>query len=184
MPEIPWDILLGAAGGAAIPTVLVVIFANRIIDRVVENTFARNLEAYRKQLELVVAQSLETYKNQLELSSDIDTDLRDRRTKVYDILWKKTELLPKWPRAPSVTYEKLSKFSEELRDWYFRDGGMYLSRQAQKSYVNLQETITDILKVKKNGKITDDDYDTIRDKCSALRTELTNDILSRRAAPL
>ncbi len=161
MVEIPWDILLGAAGGATIPIFFMVIFADKIIDHV--------FERYRKQL---------------ELSADIDIHLREQRITVYTELWKKTELLPKWPRSHDVTYEKLDDFSKGLRDWYFQVGGMYLSEDARDSYIDLQETITDNLKAKRSGNIIDDEYDRIRDKCSALRTELTNDILSRRAAPI
>lgn len=160
MVEIPWNILLGAAGGAAIPIFFVVIFADKIIDHV--------FDRYRKQL---------------EFSSDIDIHLREQRISMYTELWKKTELLPKWPRSPNVTYMKLTEFSKGLRDWYFQGGGMYLSEDAKDSYNDLQETITDTAQ-RRSGNIIDDDYDRIQSKCSALRTEITNDILSRRAAPI
>jgi len=160
MVEIPWDILLGAAGGAAIPIFFVVIFADKIIDHV--------FDKYRKQL---------------EFSADIDIHLRDIRISVYTELWKKTELLPKWPRSPNVTYEKLTEFSNGLMDWYFQGGGMYLSEDTRDSYNDLQETIS-ITVQGRSGNITDDNYDRIRSKCSVLRTEITNDILSRRPAPI
>lgn len=60
--------------------------------------------------------------NFLDMRTTIDKSLRDDRIKVYKVLWKKTELLPKWPKATDVTYEKLAKLSEELRDWYFSEG--------------------------------------------------------------
>ncbi len=253
MPETIWGYLLAFATGAA------------------GAAFTLALEFYRKKLEY-------------------GTDLRQRRLLMYKQLWNMTKVLPKYPREADVTYKRLTGFSEELRDWYYGEGGMYLSRKAQQSYVALQETITAILEVylfswgeiprndnagitrilkntglikkqvnqnclidflkqkfdiewaktakiekiddgmtiilsfeknslslrlndeknkvnlkiddsrtyefiakKENGRlnvyfegkrskdiITNDDYDKIRDKCSALRTELTNDILSRR----
>ncbi len=121
---------------------------------------------------------------EMELGSSIDTDLRHKRTEVYKELWKSTELLPKWPRASDVTYKDLIKFSNDLKDWYFNKGGIYLSRGAQNRYADLQKTLTYVLMGKDLGKISNQDYDRVRNKCSALRTELTNDLLSRRGAPL
>ena len=83
--------------------------------------------------------------------------------------------------------EALEDFSEELRNWYFLDGGgMYLSRKAhEKGYIPLQEAITAALNRK--GELTEEpvtpkEYDEIRELCSNLRTHLTEDILSRKLA--
>jgi hypothetical protein len=118
-------------------------------------------------------------KNTLDMRAKVDESLRDKRVAVYQKLWQTTEILPKWPRRTDVTYEGLTQFSQGLRDWYFREGGMYLSRQARKAYGELQDTIVE-LGTSKTGPITDPVYDEVRDKCSQLRTELTDDILSRR----
>ena len=59
--------------------------------------------------------------NRLAARSKIDESLRVDRIAVYKVLWKKTELLPLWPRATNVTYDRLNRFIAELRDWYFND---------------------------------------------------------------
>jgi hypothetical protein len=114
----------------------------------------------------------------------VDIDLRLRRIEVYQPLWELTALLPRWPRDPHVTYEDLFKFSEDLRKWYFSGGGMYLSRTThQKGYYPLQQELERVLSQTKAGELSQlshDDYGSVRDCCSSLRSHLAEDIASRR----
>lgn len=119
-----------------------------------------------------------------KLAQEIDIDLRTKRIGVYEELWKSTAILPKWPRATDVTYEQLLLFSESLRTWYFQKGGMYLSLSTHKSaYGPLQDALADVLRTRKSGPVSDDDYEQIRICCSTLRTALAGDIESRREGP-
>ncbi|NQD38449.1 hypothetical protein HPT27_15615 [Permianibacter sp. IMCC34836] len=116
-----------------------------------------------------------------KLLGDVDVDLRKRRIEVYGELWKLTAILPKWPRDQTVTYEQLQAFSQMLRGWYYERGGMYLSRSTHKQgYGPLQDQLQTLLSAGKSGKITDVDYDVVREKCSYLRSCLASDIESRR----
>ncbi len=116
-----------------------------------------------------------------ELRGDIKGDqLWLHRTENYKDLWEMTELLPKWPRRPDVTYRDVAELSTHLQQWYFRKGGIFLSSPAQSAYGDLQDCISQILNDQPSGLITNVHYDTIRIKCSALRTELTVDLQSRR----
>ena len=120
-----------------------------------------------------------------KLVGEIDLDLRKLRIQAYSALWKSTSILPKWPRAETVTYADLYAFSGNLRDWYYGTGGMYLSRSTHNdAYTPLQDAITDLLKAKKSGPLSETDYEAIRERCSALRTALASDIESRREGPL
>ena len=126
----------------------------------------------------------EAQKQALRITTEIDLDLRKRRIEVYKELWEYTAILPKWPRAEDVSYEKLRELSENLRDWYFKKGGMYLSRKAHAlGYSPLQDALAEILE-QNSGELSEKYYDFIRDKCSNLRTKLTEDIESRREGPL
>ena len=58
-----------------------------------------------------------------------------------------------------------------------------MSESARKVYGTVQETIQAILASPKPGFVKDPDYESIRKACSALRTELTEDLLSRREPP-
>ena len=117
--------------------------------------------------------------NTLEKRTKVDENLRNTRIAVYKILWKMMELLPKWPKSTDVTYEKLNNFSVELKDWYFNEGGMFLSEQARKAYGNLQEAVSNVVGKGKEGTVTDDEYNLVRGKCGLLRTEITKDLQSR-----
>jgi hypothetical protein len=108
-----------------------------------------------------------------------DEELRDLRTPPYQELWKLTEALPKWPRAP-LTYADLRTFSEHLKTWYFEKGGIYLSRRSHKRYSAVQDALADSLRTGRDGDVPDEVYEAVRVKCSALRTEMTQDLLSRR----
>jgi hypothetical protein len=124
---------------------------------------------------------LDRITNLNKLLGDIDVDLRKRRVEVYADLWKLTSVLPKWPKDRNVTYEQLLTFSQALRSWYFERGGMYLSRTTHsKGYGPLQDALQSVLSPGKSGKLSESDYDTVRDRCSFLRTCLASDIESRR----
>jgi hypothetical protein len=180
MEGIPWNTIFAAAVSSGLTTAILIIigvyFARRVIDGLVESGV--------KRYEFALQQAQKALESALEVGSQIDIDLRERRIRVYKCLWQRTEILPKWPRNPEVTYEALYKFSATLRDWYFQTGGMYLSRDTQKAYVAVQEKIRETLEEKDSGPVEDEHYDAIRDRCSALRTQMTEDILSRKPAPL
>jgi hypothetical protein len=130
----------------------------------------------------VVSFVVSTLSNALSYRAKVDEGLRDTRLALYRVLWKKTEILPKWPHRTDVTYEKLHELSEELRNWYFGDGGIFLSRAARRAYGKLQDTVGEIVTQRPKGAIIDLDYEEVRLRCSDLRTQLTEDLLSRRGA--
>lgn len=127
-----------------------------------------SLEIEKARIENTLNRLTETQKQLLQTSVKIDLDLRKRRLDVYQEIWRKTEILPKWPRAESVTYDDFYEFSESLRQWYFNKGGMFLSRSSHSNaYIPLQDAIADILRNMPTSVSTlrDKDYDAIRDKC-------------------
>ena len=120
-----------------------------------------------------------------KLAGEIDLDLRKRRIDVYTDLWEATAVLPKWPRAQGVKYEQLLELSQTLKNWYFYRGGLYLSRTTHRdAYSPLQDSLADVLRTNSAGPISDEHYDLVRARCSALRTALANDIESRREGPI
>jgi hypothetical protein len=110
----------------------------------------------------------------------LDEALRSERLVQYKKLWLITGRLPQWPRAALVQGD-LVAMSEALRDWYFQDGGIYLSTKSRTLYTGVQESIATAGAGRDAGAAVDDpDYDRIRAACSALRSALTNDLASRR----
>jgi hypothetical protein len=123
-----------------------------------------------------------------ERRAKVDEGLRAARIPPYKTLWAATGRLPMWPRRDDVTYGELHDMSMDLRAWYFaQEGGMFLSSAAREAYEVVQVTIADLLASKTTDgaddavRITPDEYSTLQKACSALRSQLTRDLLSRRA---
>ncbi len=172
----PWEAILGGAtGGVAVTIVLAMLFLKSVTEKVVQ--------AAQMRFESALKRTEELQKAMLAMTSVIDTDLRANRIPVYAELWKTTGKLPQWPRNHEVTYLDLLDLTQHFRDWYFGCGGMYLSSTSREAYGKMQERLSTILKKNQEGKVNDPDYEAIRSCCSALRTELTRDLLSRREAP-
>ena len=173
--------LLSSTGGAAtviaaLAAWLGTVFANRL-SKQHEQAMAKAIEEHRHTLTLLSAANQET----LRLSTTIDLDLRNHRLAAYKTLWEATSILPQRPKAKNVTYQDIERFSEKLREWYFVQGGMFLSRSAQSDgYVPLQDEICGILSQGVDGVISDTHYDQIRERCSHLRSLLASDIQSRK----
>lgn len=166
-------------------------------------------ERHRKSLEVFLAEAqgaisrLQVAQSKLvELGGIIDLNLHRHRVRLYPELWELTGILPGWPRALDVTYEEMLKVSEAMKDWYFRKGGMYLSRESRDVYVNLQKQIhARLRRVVAGGEaivpqafeylsagkafdkpVSTKDYTEVYQFCSILRTQLTVDLQSRRPA--
>lgn len=172
----PWDAILGGAtGGAAVAIVVGVLFLKSLTEKVVDAAQAR-FESSLKRAE-------ELHRSTVALAASVDTDLRTRRIDAYTELWRLTGALPQWPRNRDLAYEDLRSLTGEFRQWYFGVGGMYLSVKAREAYGKVQEALGGILASAGDGPVSEAHYDAVRGECSRLRTELTQDLLSRREAP-
>ncbi|GEM_PF-1735952 len=203
-----WTDLLSALGGATVVLAAIAFLGKLIAEKSAEaamkrfeSTLKRAEAEYSSILERTEAgygSSLkrleaehgallktieELNKSTLAFTSAVDTDLRTRRIEVYSELWEKSGTLPLWPRNRDLSYTDLQNLALAFRDWYFKKGGIYLSRNAREAYGELQKHLTSVLSASSEGLVTDSDYESIQKKCSALRTELTTDLLSRREAP-
>ena len=192
-----WSELFTAMGGLtaiiAVAAFIGKLVAEKSADAALkqfESSLKRTEEEHRYALLRIEEEQKSLLRRQEELqksasafTSEIDIDLRTKRIGVYSLLWEKTGLLPMWPRNTGLEYEHLDKLTREFRDWYFAQGGMYLSETARDAYFEVQKNMTSILESNPKGHVSDEHYTGIRQRCSALRTELTNDILTRREAP-
>jgi len=176
----PWETILAALGASSFTAIIVTILGITLAQKFIE----QGTESAGRRFESSLIKAEDAYKKAVELSMQIDVHLREQRIAVYKTIWQSTSILPRWPRATDVTYADILHFSERLRSWYFDEqGGMWLSTNAREVYGELQKEIWVVLSERRKGKITDEDYDAILEKCSQLRKELTNDLVSRRAAP-
>lgn len=121
-------------------------------------------------------------KNWYDYKAMVYKSLWEKRYETYKRMFRITGILPLYPRKADVTYERLIESSEEMRDWYFEEGGLLLSEKARDFYFDVQRKIRDVISDRAKETMTQpitDDYETIQRKFSALRKEMTNDLMSR-----
>ena len=141
--------------------------------------------------------------------SDIDAGLRARRETEYDRLLVLMSAVPAWPPQEGLTYRRLAALERELRAWYFGGGGLIMSRSTRDAFNRLQrgleerriaagERLADarLAEHRLSGGALQpiaavgphvrgvpaharDDYDDVQQLCSLVRTEMTEDLLSR-----
>ena len=118
-----------------------------------------------------------------ELEAQYDKELRTERLKHYTELWSLTERLAKYSRPAPVTIAVLRLLSAELRDWYFKKGGLFMSQRTRDAYFALQDALKETI----GASVRNDDYqlqeaefEGIRKMGSRLRTAMTADVGSRK----
>ena len=159
----PWEQIIGAASGTTIGLIV-------------------GLWLFKTYIESSLRRSEDTFRQLLEQQASIDTDLREKRLTVYKVLWQKMGMLSKWPKNEELTYGDLQQLCREFRDWYFNEGGIFLSSSARKIYGELQERLVNVFEKNAKDKVEITDYEEIRKQFSNLRSEITTDLLSRKPA--
>ena len=122
-----------------------------------------------------------------ELEYKYDTDLRDKRIPQYLELWKLLVDLAKYARPKQLTFDDLYKLTASLRQWYFEQGGLFLSEKSRDTYFALQDAIKKVLDAKgqPGGTTVDEEtYEDLRKSGSDLRTALTRDVGTRKSPKL
>jgi hypothetical protein len=142
-------------------------------------------------LALAAITSLLTYlttvaKTRLDLAVEYDKDLRKGRLDAYLKLWPMLKPLARYSAPGAVTYKIVKDTSENMRDWYFDVGGVYLSQESRTPYFALkgkmQELIDDNAMQEQDGPLPDDKVTELRKGASELRVALSNDIGTRQGS--
>lgn len=123
-------------------------------------------------------------KIRLDLTAEYDKDLRTSRLKVYQDLWKLLEPLARYSRPGPVTYVVVKDIAEEMRIWYFQQGGIFLTKESYTPYFSLKEAMQNIiddehLKEDNTRELDEKRLSILLMGASLLRKSLTEDIGSR-----
>jgi len=126
-------------------------------------------------------------KTRLELAVEYDKKLQESRLEAYKKLWAMLEPLARFGRDRPVTYADLRQISDETRSWYFKDGGIYLTRASRGPYFRWKEVMQPLLENKQladqpDQPIPDPQLEAIIAAGSTLRTNLSDDIGTKRAS--
>ena len=140
---------------------------------------------------LAVATAGAIVKGALAQRAGLDEELRGTRTKLYPAAWRNTAAISQWPKS-ELTWGGLRALHKDLRNWYYGEahpgatdpspGGLYLSRNSQKRYADMQGLIDLALPeaAHDHESVPDEYYEPLRAGCSAFRTALTEDLETRR----
>ena len=127
-------------------------------------------------------------KVRLDLTAEYDRKLRSERLDAYRELFKRLKPLARYSRERPLTYNIIKDTSEDLRDWYFDIGGIYLSKESRTPYFELKRLMQNIIdneKFQKDpktpfGEDMNDLLEPLLEQGKLLRESLTNDIGTRR----
>jgi hypothetical protein len=112
-------------------------------------------------------------------------ELRDRRLEAYPIIWKESAALYR-PVAAELSWADVELLHLAFRRWYFMTGGLFLSRR---SVARLTDLLT-LLGAYLDGvadmttRVEPADYNAIAATCSSFRSELSDDLATRRQRSL
>jgi hypothetical protein len=127
-------------------------------------------------------------KVRLDLTAEYDRKLRSERLDAYRDLFKRMKPLARYSPEKPLTYKIIRETSEDLRDWYFDVGGIYLSKDSRTPYFDLKDLMQAIIDNEDFRDPKDDEtrkafiasLDPIVEKGSELRMLLTHDIGTRK----
>lgn len=125
-------------------------------------------------------------KSRLDMTIEYDKALHEKRLELYKQLWPKTEPLGKYASPDSFTYKSVTAVSSDMHDWYFNEGGLFLSRKSRTPYFLLKNAIQKViddkqLAIKPDQQIPDAARQAIIDAAGRLRTSLADDVRARNA---
>lgn len=128
-------------------------------------------------------------KVRLDLTAEYDRKLRSERLDAYRELFKRLKPLARYSAEKPLTYKIIRDTSEDLRDWYFDVGGIYLSKESRTPYFNLKGTMqkvidTEEFKSPPLSETASNDFECLVEQVlqegKLLREYLANDIGTRR----
>jgi hypothetical protein len=123
-------------------------------------------------------------KIRLELTIEYDKELRKDRLNAYLKLWPKLKPLARYSPPSPVSHKLVKETSEDMRNWYFDIGGVYLSRESRGPYFELKKTMQKIIDhpeiPEKDGSLPGEWVATLHDQATVLRTALSDDIGTRQ----
>ena len=126
-------------------------------------------------------------KIRLDMRVEYDKTLHNKRLELYKELWPITKPLGRFVPHFSLTYNIVRKAVTDMHEWYFNEGGIYLSKHSRKPYLHLKEQMLRVidnerLEATPDARIEDKEAcNAILNAATSLRTSLADDIRTRRS---
>ncbi|MDZ7309603.1 MAG: hypothetical protein ONB49_21450, partial [candidate division KSB1 bacterium] len=84
-------------------------------------------------------------KARVELSVEYDRELRKNRLATYQELWRIMKPLARYSPEQPLTPQLVKQTAAAMRDWYFDNGGIFLSRASRGPYFALKRKMQAII---------------------------------------
>ena len=112
---------------------------------------------------------------------EISMELWQLRSKYYLDLLALMRVVPKYPsRIGQLKVSEIKELEEKTMHWYFDGGGLYLSTASRERFMDVKKYIAKHYPDHSDSTIDKhSEYTSLIKVLSALRTELTRDLLSR-----
>src|SRR5690349_10285410 len=110
------------------------------------------------------------WKVRRDLQVEYDRGLRTDRLKAYAQLWARTRPFSRYAPATMDAY-RCSRLVESLSDWYYAEGGMYLSTATRDRYFAFMDILAQAGDSNAQARI-----ELLRDSASDLRTQISADV--------
>jgi hypothetical protein len=114
-----------------------------------------------------------------ELELLYDRELREKRVAAYSALWRKTKRVPRARLRGEVTGESLQAVREDWHNWYYDEGGIYMSVSVRDAYFAAAAALQTAADAASGRDVDDDEYARVYQRTKALRDALTADIGAR-----
>jgi hypothetical protein len=114
-----------------------------------------------------------------ELELLYDRDLRDKRVAAYKELWRRTKRVPRTALRGEVTGETLRNVRVDWHNWYYDEGGIYMSETVRDKYFEATKGLETGADACGSRELTPAEYESVYDRVKTLRDSLTNDIGAR-----
>jgi len=114
------------------------------------------------------------------IRKEFEIELRKQRLDAFKKLWAISQPLALYGRKEPVTRAVISRLAQDLRQWYFEEGGMFLSDASRDKYMALQESLQKAIRSPGGGAepVAEPDaldaktFEGVRQKGSELRSAL------------
>jgi len=126
-------------------------------------------------------------KIRLDMTVEYDKTLHAKRLELYKELWPKTKRLSRFDWHFALTYNVVKSVAADTREWYFGEGGIYLSRSSREPYFHLKGLLQKVIDNKELEAAPDAPIEdkeicaAIIDAAHDLRASLADDIGARRS---
>ena len=114
-----------------------------------------------------------------ELELLYDRDLREKRVAAYRELWKRTKRVPRTRLRGEVTGATLREVREDWHNWYYDEGGIYMSAVVRDTYFAATEALETAADAGGDRELRENEYEAVYERVKELRDSLTADIGSR-----